>query len=156
MRFMIAVLALFITAPLAARSAPLMAPLKTSETPAGGYVLGNPKAPVRLLEFMSFTCPHCAHFTQDGAAQLKANYIAMDFPAIVSIPQIRIDCFKRGVKSVKGFHSQVFQLIAVVQFVQSLGTICVVIPQGMIQIKKNAGIIGHILKLRERLNFKFV
>ncbi|WP_157220032.1 thioredoxin domain-containing protein [Flavisphingomonas formosensis] len=47
-----------------------------SISPAGGFVMGNPKAPVRLVEFASLTCPHCAAFSAEGAPALRANYIA--------------------------------------------------------------------------------
>ncbi len=49
--------------------------LKVSETAQGGYVLGNPQAKVRLVEYMSYTCPHCAHFTNEGAAPLKRDFV---------------------------------------------------------------------------------
>ena len=45
-------------------------------TPAGAYVMGNPAAKVKLVEYISYTCPHCAHFTGEAAAPLKANYVA--------------------------------------------------------------------------------
>jgi protein-disulfide isomerase len=45
-------------------------------TPAGAFVLGNPKAKVRLVEYISYTCSHCAHFTEEAAAPLKRDYIA--------------------------------------------------------------------------------
>jgi len=57
-------------------AAPHSVALQASESAAGGFVLGNPKAPVHLLEFASFTCPHCAHFTDEGAAPLKRTYLA--------------------------------------------------------------------------------
>lgn len=38
----------------------------------GAYVLGNPKARVRLVEYASYTCPHCAHFSAESSAPLKA------------------------------------------------------------------------------------
>ena len=38
-------------------------------------VLGKADAPVRLTEYASLTCPHCAHFYRDVFPQLKANYI---------------------------------------------------------------------------------
>lgn len=41
-------------------------------TPAGAYILGNPKARVRLVEYGSYTCPHCAHFSAESAVPLKA------------------------------------------------------------------------------------
>lgn len=47
-----------------------------SATPQGGFLIGNPKAPVKVIEFFSLTCPHCRHFAETGIAPLKANYIA--------------------------------------------------------------------------------
>jgi protein-disulfide isomerase len=37
--------------------------------------LGNPKAPITLVEYAAPTCPHCAHFNDAFYPQLKANYI---------------------------------------------------------------------------------
>ena len=44
-------------------------------TPAGGFVMGNPAASVKLIEFGSLTCPHCRHFDQEGVPALIANYV---------------------------------------------------------------------------------
>ncbi len=61
-------------APLGARTgAP---PLAVSETPQGGYVLGNAQAKVRLVEYMSFTCSHCAAFSTADAPQLERDYVS--------------------------------------------------------------------------------
>ena len=38
-----------------------------SQTPEGGFVMGNPNAKVKLVEFGSMTCPHCAEFDEKGA-----------------------------------------------------------------------------------------
>lgn len=38
-------------------------------------VLGQADAPVRIVEYASFTCPHCANFHEEVFARLKANYI---------------------------------------------------------------------------------
>ncbi|NCO86792.1 MAG: thioredoxin domain-containing protein [Rhodobacterales bacterium] len=38
-------------------------------------VLGAADAPVEVIEYASFTCPHCAAFHADQFVQLKANYI---------------------------------------------------------------------------------
>lgn len=46
-----------------------------STTAAGGYVLGNPAAKVKLVEYLSFTCSHCAHFAQEAMPALTANYV---------------------------------------------------------------------------------
>ncbi len=37
--------------------------------------LGNPDAPVTVIEYASFTCPHCASFHADAYKKLKADYI---------------------------------------------------------------------------------
>lgn len=44
----------------------------TSETPDGGMLMGNPAAPVKLLEYAALSCPHCAKFSEDSAEGLKA------------------------------------------------------------------------------------
>ena len=46
-----------------------------SVTPEGGHRMGNPDAPVKLLEFASLTCHICADFSTTGAEPLKA-YVA--------------------------------------------------------------------------------
>ncbi|MSO70597.1 MAG: DsbA family protein [Alphaproteobacteria bacterium] len=38
-------------------------------------VLGNPDAPVTIIEYASFTCPHCANFHNVIMKDLKARYI---------------------------------------------------------------------------------
>jgi protein-disulfide isomerase len=38
-------------------------------------VLGDPDAPVEVIEYASFTCPHCATFHRNTLPRLKENYI---------------------------------------------------------------------------------
>ncbi|MGD9650386.1 MAG: DsbA family protein [Dongiaceae bacterium] len=38
-------------------------------------VLGNANAPVTIVEYASFTCPHCAHFHEQVLPQLKEKYL---------------------------------------------------------------------------------
>jgi protein-disulfide isomerase len=45
-------------------------------TPEGGMLMGNPKAPIRLLEYGSLSCPHCAKFAADGFKALVGTYVA--------------------------------------------------------------------------------
>ena len=50
----------------------------TTETPAaapGDFSLGSPDAKVKMVEYASFTCPHCAHFHETVFGQLKKDYI---------------------------------------------------------------------------------
>ena len=46
-----------------------------SATPEGGFVMGNPNAPVKLVEFASMTCGHCATFAEEGIPALRDNYV---------------------------------------------------------------------------------
>lgn len=54
----------------------------------GALSVGNPDAPVTLLEFSSFSCPHCATFHNSVLAPIKKDYVDtgkvrivfMDFP----------------------------------------------------------------------------
>src|ERR1044072_9394987 len=44
-------------------------------TDRGGFLMGNPNAPVKLLEYASITCPHCAEFSEQGGATLRDRYV---------------------------------------------------------------------------------
>ena len=44
----------------------------TSLTADGGMLMGNPSAPVKLIEYAALSCPHCAKFSGDSAEGLKA------------------------------------------------------------------------------------
>ena len=41
-----------------------------AQTPEGGFRMGNPNAPVKLVEYLSLTCSHCAEFAEQGTPQL--------------------------------------------------------------------------------------
>jgi len=68
--------------PVAAKRAPARAPAKVNwlnvvaATPEGGMRMGNPNAAVKLIEYGSRTCPHCALFDKEGLPALKAGPIA--------------------------------------------------------------------------------
>lgn len=47
----------------------------TAETPKGAFVLGNPAAPLKLVEYGSYTCSHCAAFSRESEAVLKGRMI---------------------------------------------------------------------------------
>jgi protein-disulfide isomerase len=38
-------------------------------------ILGNPDAPITIIEYASLTCPHCAHFANDVLPELKKKWI---------------------------------------------------------------------------------
>jgi protein-disulfide isomerase len=46
------------------------------ETADGGMRMGNPEAPIKLVEYGSLSCPGCAKLAQEGFAPLVSNYVA--------------------------------------------------------------------------------
>lgn len=42
----------------------------------GGVSMGNPDAPVTIVEYASLTCGHCAHFDEEILPTIKERYIA--------------------------------------------------------------------------------
>jgi len=49
--------------------------------PSGAFLWGNPDAKVRLVEYLSLTCPHCAHFEKEAIPPFAAKYVR---PGLVS------------------------------------------------------------------------
>lgn len=41
----------------------------------GAFVVGNPDAKVKLVEYLSYTCPHCAAFSKESAAVLRGQMV---------------------------------------------------------------------------------
>ena len=44
-------------------------------TADGGMLMGNPTAPIKLLEYGSLSCPHCAHLANEGMGKLIGTYV---------------------------------------------------------------------------------
>lgn len=44
-------------------------------TADGGFVMGNPDAPIKIVEFASMTCSHCAEFSEKGFPALRDKYV---------------------------------------------------------------------------------
>lgn len=63
---------------MALAAAPLATPV-AAETAAPAAVpdmaMGPADAKVTVVEYASYTCPHCAHFDADVMPQIKANYV---------------------------------------------------------------------------------
>jgi len=62
--------ALLLTATFAASGKPL-----DTEEAMKDRVLGDPKAPVTIIEYSSLGCPHCAKFHKETFPAVKKNYI---------------------------------------------------------------------------------
>lgn len=43
---------------------------------ANGYRIGNPAAKITLIEWVSYTCPHCGHFAKEADAPLQILYVS--------------------------------------------------------------------------------
>ncbi|MGA9659296.1 MAG: thioredoxin domain-containing protein [Asticcacaulis sp.] len=66
---LVAALSLIATGALAAD------PASIATVTATDHVLGNPRAPITLIEYGSVACPACASFNEDVMPQIKAKYI---------------------------------------------------------------------------------
>ena len=74
-------LPLLIAAAPAPRGLPTSAPVRDwnhtlTITPGGGHLLGNPAARIKLTEYVSYTCPHCAHFETEAELPLRLGFVA--------------------------------------------------------------------------------
>ncbi len=49
---------------------------RVSQSQVGGHIMGNPAATQKVVEYMSYTCPHCAAFEQDSNPALANGVIA--------------------------------------------------------------------------------
>jgi protein-disulfide isomerase len=47
----------------------------TDLTPQNGFRMGNPNAPVKLVEYASLSCPFCAKFDKEGVPTLRDKYV---------------------------------------------------------------------------------
>lgn len=54
-----------------------------------GHLIGNPKAETRLVEFISYTCPHCADFAARGEPALEIAVLKPGKAALEVRPVIR-------------------------------------------------------------------
>lgn len=70
--------------PAAQNDSPAVAPVKApngdwtklvSQTSEGGMLVGNPQAKVKIVEFGSMTCSHCADFAKEGEPELVEKYV---------------------------------------------------------------------------------
>lgn len=46
-----------------------------TQTAEGGFLMGNPDAPVKLVEFGSMTCPHCREFDEQAMKAITDTYV---------------------------------------------------------------------------------
>ena len=61
---------------IAATGAATLLPAAAMAEPVlGDIVLGDDAAPVTVIEYASFTCPHCAAFHADTRPRFRAEYV---------------------------------------------------------------------------------
>jgi protein-disulfide isomerase len=46
-----------------------------SATPEGGMLMGNPNAPLKVVEYGSLSCPHCAKLANEGMKTIEDKYV---------------------------------------------------------------------------------
>ena len=60
-------------------------------TEEGGFRMGNPDAPLKLVEYASFTCVHCASFKKEAFAELTemvdSGRVSFEFRSFLLGPQ---------------------------------------------------------------------
>ena len=44
--------------------------------PNGAFVMGNPAAKAKFVEYLSYTCSHCAEFSGESSLPIKRDYVA--------------------------------------------------------------------------------
>ena len=71
----------FGTRPTAPGAAPVPVAAASSDAKSllnvqpGDHVMGDPKAPITMIEYASLTCPHCAHFNTTELPQIEDKWI---------------------------------------------------------------------------------
>lgn len=59
-------------------------------TPQGGFLFGDPAAATKVLEYASYTCPHCAHFAAESkpalAALIRSGRANLEYRPLVRDP----------------------------------------------------------------------
>jgi protein-disulfide isomerase len=79
---MVALAAAAILSIAAGKPAPLSQPdhrnwnAAVAVTPSGSHQLGNPAAAVKLVEYISYTCPHCAAFETQADGPMRLAYVS--------------------------------------------------------------------------------
>ncbi|MFM5893833.1 MAG: DsbA family protein [Novosphingobium sp.] len=56
----------------------------------GFPIMGSPNAPVKVVEFISFTCPHCADFSQESKVPLQMGLVRQGKVSLELRPFIRV------------------------------------------------------------------
>lgn len=57
--------------------------------PDGTHLVGNPDAKVKLVEYVSYTCPHCAAFEKEGSGEIGLGLIKPGTGSIEYRPFLR-------------------------------------------------------------------
>lgn len=47
-----------------------------AKTTEGGYRIGNPEAPIKLVEYGALSCSHCAQFAKESSEAILNDYVA--------------------------------------------------------------------------------
>jgi protein-disulfide isomerase len=136
---------------------PAAAPAIT-QTPDGGYRMGSATARVQLVEYVSYTCPHCASFDGESHQLLRTQYVARGSTSVEVRPLVR-DILDLAAATVArcGTPARFFdrhhalmarqtEMIAAAQASQA-GWAAVPGPQRLARIAADAGLVTTVLPL---------
>lgn len=68
---------------------PAASALTATPTPEGGMRMGSASAPAALVEYVSYTCPHCATYDAQSHEELRDRYIARGMASVEVRPLVR-------------------------------------------------------------------
>jgi len=68
-------------------------PYRQTSITGGDVLLGNPDAPVEIVEYSDYQCPFCIRFTMQTESQIREDYIASGKAKIIYKDLIVVDSF---------------------------------------------------------------
>lgn len=89
MRLLTAFIALFAVAPALAAPAKPDPAVTVVATAEGGHLVGRPGAPLKLVEYLSYTCPHCARFEVEAGDTIALTLVRSGKGSIEYRPLMR-------------------------------------------------------------------
>jgi protein-disulfide isomerase len=139
------------------RPAPTATPA-IAQTPEGGFRMGSATARVRLVEYVSYTCPHCATYDAQSHQLLRSQYVRSGTTSVEVRPLVR-DILDLAAATVArcGAPARFFdrhhalmarqqEMIAAAQASQSSWA-AVPGPQRLARIARDAGLVTTVLPL---------
>lgn len=71
-------------------------PYNQTPTPGGDVLLGDPNAPVEIVEYSDYQCPFCGKFALETGSKINENYVASGKVKVIYKDLIVADSFVAG------------------------------------------------------------